>query len=146
MDYVIVGGELYHYGVPGMKWGRRKARPVATGTGRRGLFQRQQTSNTMTPEQKQARKQKVKKAVKIGATVVGTALAAYGAYKVTKLVQKNRQAKARAAQLAFERKWREDMARSMANAGNIAESNGVKYLSRTVTDFSGNVIDRRNYG
>lgn len=24
-DYIIVNGELYHYGVPGMKWGRRKS-------------------------------------------------------------------------------------------------------------------------
>ena len=24
MDYVIVNGELYHYGVPGMRWGVRK--------------------------------------------------------------------------------------------------------------------------
>lgn len=39
-----------------------------------------------TPEA-QARREKTKKAIKIGAAVAGTALVAYGAYKVNKLVK-----------------------------------------------------------
>lgn len=82
--------ELCHYGVPGMKWGKRKARPVATGNVRR--------ATNATPEQqaaqREARKAKAKKALKIGAAVAGTALAAYGGYKLAKYVQGKRNAAA----------------------------------------------------
>lgn len=40
-----------------------------------------------TPEAKAARKEKLKKAAKVGAAVAGTALAAYGAYKVSQAIK-----------------------------------------------------------
>ena len=86
--YDASDSELYHYGVPGMKWGQRKARPVSTGVGpRRGASQQQTTSSPASSKaQSQARKAKVKKALTIGAAVAGTALAAYGAYKLNKAI------------------------------------------------------------
>ena len=82
-DYIVHNGELYHYGVKGMKWGRRKA-PVANSTSaRRGSPQDVERA-------KAARKAKMKKALKIGAAVAGTALAAYGTYKLAKYMQDRR--------------------------------------------------------
>ena len=51
-----------------------------------------------SPEAKAARKAKIKKAAKIGAAAAGTALAAYGAYKVVQLAKRpmSDEAKARA--------------------------------------------------
>ena len=102
--------ELMHYGVPGMKWGKRKVRPnalqrlgyrqansgfgkIGVAAGRKisinksrkqentpGTNKNQKEQTNMTAEQKAARR---KKAIKVGAAVVGTALAAYGTYKVS---------------------------------------------------------------
>lgn len=47
-----------------------------------------------TPEAKAARKEKLKKAAKVGAAVAGTALAAYGVYKVSKAISNKKQMKA----------------------------------------------------
>ena len=46
-----------------------------------------------TPEAQAARKEKLKKAAKVGAVVAGTALAAYGAYKVNKFLNSEVQKK-----------------------------------------------------
>lgn len=86
MDY-----ELYHAGVKGMKWGVRKARPQATSVGRNSA---RSANSQADPKQKAAadaqRKARIKKGIAIGAAVAGTALAAYGAYKIAKFVkQKN---------------------------------------------------------
>lgn len=78
MDYLI------HYGVPGMKWGHRKARVVGSG---RVKAARKQTDTKSPEEQRAIRKKRVKTAVKVGAAVAATGLAAYGAYKTTKLIK-----------------------------------------------------------
>lgn len=113
MEYYVArrtdSDELMHYGVPGMKWGHRKARYYeVTGNSSRIGSKNNGQMNTkirrskgaisnknsksqkteLTPEQKSARR---KKALKIGAAVVGTALAAYGTYKLAKYAQDKRQ-------------------------------------------------------
>ena len=47
-----------------------------------------------TPEAQAARKEKLKKAAKVGAAVAGTALAAYGVYKVSKAISNKKQMQA----------------------------------------------------
>ena len=79
--------ELYHFGVKGMKWGVRRNRSFSKGN------QKKASSNK---SEAQARSEKIKKAAIIGTAVAGTALAAYGTYKVSKYL------KEKAGKLSYE--------------------------------------------
>ena len=78
--------ELMHYGVRGMKWGRRKATSNSP-SGRSTRSTKSTASEADQAAAKEARKAKAKKAIKIGAAAAGTALAAYGTYKMSKLLK-----------------------------------------------------------
>lgn len=79
--------ELQHYGVKGMKWGVRKKREYASLNVKRAAYKsaNKQAKANMTPEEQKAARRKT--ALKVGAAAAGTALAAYGAYKLTKAVK-----------------------------------------------------------
>ena len=89
--------ELYHFGVPGMKWGVRKAKQLSVtpklaakkaanygskATSRQDV-NRQKSQTTQKVDPRKDRIEKTKRAVKIGAAVAGTVLAVYGAKKIS---------------------------------------------------------------
>lgn len=83
MDYIYdpYSGELYHYGIKGMKWGVRRFQDKS---GRLTAAGKERYSEDESKERK-GLTEKQKKAIKIGAAVVATGLAVYGGYKVHQL-------------------------------------------------------------
>ena len=72
---------------------RRTPKGVASLTSQKSGKSKQKVPAN-TPEAKAARKEKLKKAAKVGAAVAGTALAAYGVYKVSKAISNKKQMQA----------------------------------------------------
>lgn len=209
-DYIFVGGELYHYGVPGMRWGHRKARPMSAERSRyKSAKENYKTANKAykksyndarnyskthpslkgsrghkraeadrrwddtkskanaayeaKTQYKQAKKEykqtdeykaKRAKAVKAGAVVAGTALAAYGAYKLSK-VAKNKayninMERGRKAADDYMKQWGDERTKyinevvknSKGNAKDISYATRLKYETGKAAKATRDVIDK----
>lgn len=143
--------ELYHFGVKGMKWGVRKL-PEVLGIGRhrRASYQPQPVgkrrvssgssqTNTIdrnSPEAKAARVAKAKTAVKIGAAVAVTALAAYGAYKVSKALKNKAYTVAHARGVQAASKFMNTYKKTNGADGIRRAGNIGKYLAESNHDYA----------
>lgn len=85
--YYIPNTDLYHHGIKGQRWGIRRFQDKSgrlTPAGRRRVKNQQKTDELDNTEQKKGLTDKQKRYIKIGAAAVGTALVAYGGYKIYK--------------------------------------------------------------
>lgn len=81
---VYYKNELCHHGIKGQKWGVRRFENSDGSLTEEGKirYKKNKSNSTKTKLSNLDRKDKVKKAIKIGATVAAAALVTYGAYKV----------------------------------------------------------------
>lgn len=109
-----------------MKWGVRRYQNKDGTLTIDGKKRKNQDSDSPLKDQAEQRSEKIKKAVKIGAVVAGTALAAYGAYKISKIVK----------QKAYDK--------SMAKGKKLIESTMSKFDDKHVYGLRGKDFTTKN--
>jgi hypothetical protein len=183
---------LAHYGVPGMRWGHRKAQPFSMGATRHrmaakvfGINERayRKSNPTLASMNKSAKNKQLKaaeraqqaanakaqakvqykqtaeykaksakraKALKTGAAVAGTALAVYGAYKVSKYVKDtNASIAGKKAYEQAEKRFQNETVSGLYKRAKLMQEGGAVKGMVQETAFSGNrarnaYMDTRN--
>lgn len=127
---------LIHHGIKGQKWGVRRFQNsdgTLTEEGKR-------RKGSSGEEKRKGLTDKQKKAIKVGVAVAGTALAAYGAYRVGKNIRDKKLA-AKAAEEARilaekERRGKEVMERIMKQRAEIEAMRRRSYLTDGIGSFN----------
>ncbi len=90
MGYRVVTNSLQHHGIQGMHWGDRNGPPYPLGTKTHNrIVNRDKADKKRNKDDEQVHNRfhlsdNKKKAIKVGAAIVGTAIVAYGGYRLVK--------------------------------------------------------------
>lgn len=131
--------ELCHHGILGQKWGIRRFQNKDGSLTSSGKIRYSNRTNHTSDKNRKGLSDKQKKALKIGLAAFGTAVAAYGAYKLNKKIGDwTNQQNVNLAALAgtdFANRLVEDI--KPTNSGNFHRySNGVRIAENTRAPFT----------
>lgn len=140
MIYQVYNDELYHYGIMGMKWGRRKAKPSLNRT------QSSRTSSKYKERIKQMAKNKSKKIAIIAGKAVVDGLTMYAVYKLNSKITNKLKSSGESYLL---KKSFGNVANSTKNvSNNLSRMQDAINRVNSATDSAGSALDiiNRRYG